>query len=177
MEIREAAPEDWPAIYPIFEAVVTEGRTYAYPEHLTSDEARRIWMGQDRVVVAEVAGEVVGTATMGPNRAGRGAHVATGSFMVDPATRGHGVGRALGSHLVEWATSSGFRGIQFNAVVETNVRAVRLWQSLGFVIIGTVPGAFEHPDHGYVGLHVMFKELAPTGNTPSPEPNQGWCSP
>ena len=79
--------------------------------------------------------------------------------MVDPAHAGRGVGRALGEHVVAWARDAGYRGIQFNAVVETNVAAVRLWESLGFRVIGTVPGAFDHPQHGYVGLHVMFLDL------------------
>src|SRR5947209_478196 len=90
---------------------------------------------------------------------GRGSHIATGSFMVAPQAQGRGVGRLLGRHVVEWCRQTGFRGIQFNAVVETNTAAVRLWQSLGFTIIGTVPGAFRHPDDGYVGLHVMFMPL------------------
>ena len=134
-------------------------RTYAYPEQLPSAEAQALWMGQGRVVVAELDGEVVGTATMGPNRPGRGSHIATGSFMVLPAAAGRGVGRRLGEHLVEWARQEGFRGIQFNAVVETNEPAIRLWRSLGFVVVGTVPGAFCHPERGYVGLHVMFLDL------------------
>ena len=157
--IREAHATDWPAIYPIFAAITAAGQTYADPEDLPSAEAQALWMGQGRVVVAELDGEVVGTATMGPNRPGRGSHIATGSFMVAPAASGHGVGRRLGEHLVEWARQEGFRGIQFNAVVESNEPAVHLWQSLGFVVIGTVPGAFRHPELGFVGLHVMFLDL------------------
>ena len=157
--IREALATDWPAIHPIFAAITAAGQTYAYPEELSSAEAEAVWMGQGRVVVAVLDGQVVGTATMGPNRPGRGAHIATGSFMVGPAAAGRGVGRRLGEHVVGWAREQGFRGIQFNAVVETNQPAVRLWQSLGFVVIGTVPGAFRHPELGYVGLHVMFLDL------------------
>ncbi len=149
--IREAQAADWPAIYPIFAAITADGQSYTYPEQLSSAEAQALWMGQGRVVVAELDGEVVGTVTMGPNRPGRGSHIATGSFMVAPAASGRGVGRRLGEHLVEWARQQGFRGIQFNAVVETNEPAVRLWRSLGFVVIGTVPGAFRHPELGYVG--------------------------
>jgi GNAT superfamily N-acetyltransferase len=93
---------------------------------------------------------------MGPNRPGRGAHVATASFMVDPAQQGRGVGRLLGEYVVDWARSSGYKGIQFNAVVETNTGAVRLWKSMGFEIIGTVPEAFDHSEHGLVGLHIMY---------------------
>jgi GNAT superfamily N-acetyltransferase len=140
--------------------VVTEGRTYAYPNPLSAAEAHALWMGQHRVVVAEDGdGAVLGTATMGPNRPGRGSHVATGSFMVAPPARGRGVGRALGEHLVRWATEAGYLAIQFNAVVETNTAAVALWRSLGFEVVGTVPGAFDHPEHGYVRLHVMYRPL------------------
>src|SRR6202035_1032695 len=107
-----------------------------------------------QTVVAVDGPAIVGSAKMGPNRPGRGSHVATASFMVDPAHHGRGIGRALGRDVVDWARAAGYRGIQFNAVVETNHGAVRLWQSLGFEILATVPGAFEHPTQGYVGLHV-----------------------
>jgi ribosomal protein S18 acetylase RimI-like enzyme len=80
--------------------------------------------------------------------------------MVSPAARGRGVGRALGEHVVAWHREQGYRGIQFNAVVETNEAAVRLWRSLGFEVVGTVPGAFRSAAHGYVGLHVMYLPLA-----------------
>lgn len=148
-------------MYEIFAAVVKEGRTYAYPEDLTSDGARDLWMMNKpgRTVVAADDDVVLGTATMTSNRPGRGSHIATGSFMVSPSARGRGVGRALGEHVVQWATTGGYCGIQFNAVVENNVAAVSLWQSLGFGIIGTVPGAFRHADDGYVGLHVMFRPI------------------
>jgi ribosomal protein S18 acetylase RimI-like enzyme len=164
VQIRGAIGADWPAIYPIFDAVVTAGRTYAYPEGLALEEARSLWMEQPpgRTVVAVDGDRVLGSAKMGPNRPGRGAHVATASFMVDPAAQGRGLGRALGEHVVAWAGEAGFRAIQFNAVVETNAAAVHLWQSLGFRILGTAPGAFAHPEHGYVGLHVMYRDLLPS---------------
>jgi GNAT superfamily N-acetyltransferase len=96
---------------------------------------------------------------MYPNRPGPGSHVASASFMVDSAARGKGVGRLLCEDMIDWARREGFRAIQFNAVVETNESAVHLWQELGFRIIGTVPEAFNHPKHGYVGLHVMHRPL------------------
>jgi L-amino acid N-acyltransferase YncA len=163
MEIRTATDADWPAIWPFFEAIVRAGETYAYALDLDRDGGRAIWMAAPpaRTVVAvdEATGTVLGSATMGPNRPGNGAHVATASFMVSPAARGHGTGRALGEHVVAWARAAGYRAIQFNAVVETNAAAVHLWRSLGFEVVGTVPEAFRHPEHGYVGLHVMLKQL------------------
>jgi L-amino acid N-acyltransferase YncA len=162
MMIRDATEEDWPAIYPIFNEIVSAGRTYAYPEGLSREEARRYWMTDPphRTVVAIDDDVVVGTATMGPNRPGRGSHVATASFMVHPLHHGRGIGRALGGEMIDWARRGGFRSIQFNAVVETNEAAVHLWQSLGFEILATVPQAFNHPDHGLVGLHLMYRYLA-----------------
>jgi L-amino acid N-acyltransferase YncA len=159
--IREATADDWPAIWPIFSATVAAGETYAFPEDLTPDTGRGWWMERPpgRTVVLEEDGAVLGTAKMGPNRPGRGDHVGTASFMVAPQARGRGVGRRLAEHVVAWHRDAGFRGIQFNAVVETNSAAVALWQSLGFQIVGTVPGAFRSASQGFVGLHVMYLDL------------------
>lgn len=162
MIIRAADGDDWPRIWPIFDAIVAAGETYAYPEGLTADGARPIWMEEPpglTVVAVEDDGTVAGSAKVGPNRPGRGAHVATASFMVDPAYQGRGIGRALGQYALAWARDHGYHGMQFNAVVETNTPAVRLWRALGFEIIGTVPEAFDHPTHGLVGLHVMYQKL------------------
>jgi len=159
--IRAAGEQDWPHIYPFWSSIVADGRTYAYPEDLSLEEAQPLWMEQPPglTVVAVEGDTVLGSAKMGPNRPGRGSHVATGSFMVDPGHQARGVGRALGRYVVDWARAAGYRGIQFNAVVETNSAAVHLWQSLGFEILATVPEAFNHPEHGLVGLHVMFHRL------------------
>ncbi|MGE3288459.1 MAG: N-acetyltransferase family protein [Pseudonocardia sp.] len=160
MEIRPATDADWPAIHPFFASIVADGHTYAYPEDLTSDQARALWMERPPgITVVAVDGEtVLGSAKAGPNRPGRGAHIATASFMVDPAQRGRGVGRALGEWVLAWARDEGYHGMQFNAVVETNP-AVRLWLALGFEIVGTVPEAFEDRVDGLVGLHVMYRSL------------------
>jgi L-amino acid N-acyltransferase YncA len=161
VQITPARAEDWPRIWPIFAAVVEDGETYAYPWPVSSADARAIWLEPPpaQAVVAVDGDEVLGTAKMGPNRPGRGAHVATASFMVSPAAQGRGIGRALAEHMVGWAGEQGFRAIQFNAVVETNVAAVHLWQELGFRIVGTVPEAFDSRTHGLVGLHVMHRYL------------------
>ena len=133
MRIRDLAPGDWERVWPFFDEIVADGETYAYPPGLTSEAARALWVQPPphRTVVAvdgdTVDGDtVLASATMGPNRPGRGSHVATGSFMVAPAARGRGVGRALGEELLAWARANGFRAVQFNAVVETNASAVAL---------------------------------------------------
>jgi GNAT superfamily N-acetyltransferase len=160
VNIRRATEQDWPLIYPFYAAIMAEGKTYPFPERQTLEEARPWSMEQSpgQTVVAVSDGAVVGSAKMGPNRPGRGSHVATASFLVDPAHQGQGVGRSLGEYVLGWCRSAGFASIQFNAVV-SNAPAVHLWQSLGCDIIGTVPAAFDHPEHGLVGLHIMFRYL------------------
>ncbi|MET9482214.1 GNAT family N-acetyltransferase [Streptomyces sp. NPDC006638] len=162
MLIREATAADWPAIWPFFQEIVAAGETFTYPTDLTEEAGRDMWVlsAPNRTVVAvDGSGAVLGTAKMNTNQMGNGSHVASASYMVDPARSGRGVGRALCVYTVEWARAAGFRGIQFNAVVETNEYAVKLYRSLGFEVVGTVPGAFRHPVEGYVGLHVMHLAL------------------
>jgi len=163
MIVRDATESDWPRTWAVVEPVVRAGETYAYPTDLTSDVARDLWLERPpgRTVLAEQDGVVLGTAKMGPNRPGPGAHVGTASFMVAGHARGRGVGRRLGEEVVAWHRAQGYRGIQFNAVVETNTAAVALWRSLGFEVVGTVPGAFRLPGGEHVGLHVMYLDLTP----------------
>ncbi|MFD7918580.1 GNAT family N-acetyltransferase [Streptomyces sp. NPDC059740] len=162
MRITEATEEQWPEIWPIFEQIVKAGETYPYRLDTGYEEGRDLWLLQPpsrSVVAVDASGRVLGTAKMNPNREGNGAHVASASYMVDPACAGRGVGRALCADSIAWARAQGFRGMQFNAVVETNTRAVALYRSLGFEVVGTVPEAFHHPTAGYVGLHVMYLKL------------------
>lgn len=165
VQIRNATPADWTAIWPFFHDIVTAQETYAYDPDLTAEQAETLWMSPSKdplsrtTVAVDADGTVLGSANMYPNRPGPGSHVASASFMVGSAARGKGVGRLLCADMIDWARRSGFRSIQFNAVVETNAAAVHLWQDLGFTIIGTVPEAFHHPKHGYVGLHVMHRPL------------------
>ncbi|MEP7090409.1 MAG: GNAT family N-acetyltransferase [Nocardioidaceae bacterium] len=161
MEIRSATGADWPQVWPVFRDIVRAGETYAYDPDLTSEQARDLWLTRppEATVVALDGDTLLGTARMGPNRAGRGAHVGTASFMVAQSARGRGVGRALAAYVVGWHREQGFRGITFNAVVETNAVAVAVWESVGFTVVGRVPGAFEHPAHGDVDLLVMHLAL------------------
>lgn len=164
MLLREATVDDLADIAQVCRAIVDEGETYAYPEDLSDAQIAQAWLPPPpwHAVVAYAAdGTFLGTATVGPNRPGRGDHVANASFMVAAAARGRGVGRALAEHVLQWATEQGFAAMQFNAVVQTNTAAVALWQSLGFRILGTAPGAFRSRRHGPVGLHVMYRELRP----------------
>lgn len=159
--IRAIDDNDWPDVYEIFRVIVTEGETYAYPDTLSRDEAKAIWVEGPpaETVVALVGGVILGTAKFGPNRPGRGAHVSTASFMVANAARGQGIGRALCEFAISRMRERGFAGMQFNAVVSTNSNAMELYRTLGFVTIGTVPGAFDSASQGRVGLDVMYLEF------------------
>jgi GNAT superfamily N-acetyltransferase len=162
MIIRDAVEGELAQIATFFRAIVAAGETYAYPEDLDDQGIADLWLEQPPgrcVVAVSDEGSVLGSAKMGPNRAGRGAHIATASFMVDPAAQGKGIGRALGEEAIRWGRDQGYLGMQFNAVVETNVAAVHLWQSLGFTIMTTIPEAYEHRRLGRVGLHVMYQRF------------------
>lgn len=146
----------------MFREIVADGETYAYPDDLTAAQIGALWLEPPpghAIVATSPDGTLLGTAKTGPNRPGRGDHIATASFMVSPAAQGQGVGRTLAEEVLRWATEQGYAAMQFNAVVETNMGAVTLWQQLGFRILTTVPGAFRSRRHGMVGLHVMFREL------------------
>ncbi|MFD8915996.1 GNAT family N-acetyltransferase [Streptomyces sp. NPDC059575] len=160
MQIREAVAADWPRIWPFWHRIVGAGETYTWDPGTTEEAARRLWTAPPRrVYVAEDAdGTLTGSAYLTPNYGGPAAGIANAAFMVDPDHTGRGVGRALAEHVLTEARTHGFRAMVFNAVVETNP-AVRLWTALGFTVLGTVPDAFEHPRHGRVGLHIMYRAL------------------
>ena len=154
-QIRPVEERDWPQVHDLVVEVATAGETYAMDVPASIEETKAFWSG-DHVVVAVDGNTVLGSAKMGPNRPAQGSHVGTASFMVGSAARGRGIGRLMGEYAVDWHRTNGFHSIQFNAVVSTNTAAVRLWQSLGFEIIGTVPEAFRLPDASYADLHVMY---------------------
>ncbi|MGC5396370.1 N-acetyltransferase family protein [Streptomyces sp. DT20] len=160
MLIREATIDDWPAIWPFFHEIVSAGETFTYPLDLGEVDASEWWLvkSPSRAVVAVADdGTVLGTAKMNRNHMGNGSHIASASYMVDPRHAGRGVGRALCEYTIDWARTAGFRAMQFNAVVETNAAAVGLYRSLGFEVLGTLPEGFNHPKHGFVGLHIMHR--------------------
>jgi L-amino acid N-acyltransferase YncA len=161
MRIREATSEDWAQIWPFLREIVAAGDTYTWDRDVTEERARELWMAPPpaRAVVAVDGDTVLGTANVHPNHMGPASHIANASFMVAPEHGGRGVGRALGEHVLDLARSDGYRAMQFNAVVETNTRAVALWQSLGFDIVATLSEGFQHPTKGFVGLHIMYRKL------------------
>ena len=160
MAIRPATSDDAPAIWSIVGPTIRAGETYALPRDMSEADALSYWMGSDRQTFVAVAdGRIAGTYYLRPNQAGGGDHVANCGYITDPAVAGQGVARRMAEHSIELARSRRFRAMQFNFVVSTNERAVRLWQSLGFEIVGRLPLAFRHPSLGYVDALVMCQAL------------------
>ncbi|MDE1146320.1 MAG: N-acetyltransferase [Azospirillaceae bacterium] len=159
-DIRPARPEDADAIWAILEPVIRAGETYALPRDMDRAAALAYWTGPNRqTFVAEDQGQVLGTYVLRANQAGGGAHVANCGYMTAADVQGRGVARAMCAHSLDTATAAGFRAMQFNFVISTNERAVRLWQAMGFAIVGRLPGAFAHPALGEVDALVMYRRL------------------
>ena len=160
MIIRPAEPRDAPALLDILLPVIRDGKTYALDPDMSSEDALAYWTGPDReTFVAEADGMLLGTYYLRPNQAGGGRHVCNCGYMTRASSTGRGVARAMCAHSLQHAASRGYRAMQFNFVISSNERAVRLWQSCGFEIVGRLPQAFAHPDLGWVDAFVMFRSL------------------
>jgi ribosomal protein S18 acetylase RimI-like enzyme len=158
--IRPYEARDADALWALLEPVIRAGETYAPPRDMTRAAALSYWTGADReAFVAEDEGRIVGTYYLKANQAGGGAHVANCGYVTAADVAGRGMARQMCMHSFEAARTRGFRAMQFNLVVSTNERAIRLWQHLGFETVGRLPGAFHHPDLGDVDALVMFRRL------------------
>jgi ribosomal protein S18 acetylase RimI-like enzyme len=162
MRIRPACRDaDAAAVWAILEPTVRAGETYTLPMDISSDDALAYWFApQHEVFVAEQEAQILGTYFLQPNQQGGGSHVANCGYVTAAWATGRGVARAMCVHSLEHARSRGFRAMQFNFVVSTNERAIALWQSVGFRIVGRLPGAFRHPTAGFVDALVMYRSLS-----------------
>ena len=160
MLIRAASAADADAVWTILEPVIRAGETYTLPRDMSRDAALSYWLGEGHeVFVAEEDGAVLGTYFLQANQRGGGSHVANCGYITASVAIGRGVARSMCAHSLERARELRFRAMQFNFVVSTNVRAVRLWESFGFEIVGRLPQAFLHPVGGYVDALVMYRML------------------
>jgi ribosomal protein S18 acetylase RimI-like enzyme len=160
MLIRPARPGDAAAIWSIIGPTIRAGETYALDPAMRETDVLAYWLGPDReTFVAEEGGEILGTYYVRANQAGGGNHVCNCGYMTSAAGTGRGIATAMCAHSIEHARTRGFRAMQFNFVVSTNGRAIRLWESLGFAVVGRLPLAFRHPAKGYVDALVMFRSL------------------
>lgn len=159
-EIRDAIDSDKAAVWQIIRAVIATGDTYVFDPDTPEQEMMRYWFSADKhVYVAERDEEVVGTFWLKPNQPGLGSHVCNAAYMVSPEATGKGIGRKMAEFSFEEAKRLGFSAMQFNFVVKSNTAAVRLWQSMGFEIIGEIPDAFDHRENGLTNAYIMYRKL------------------
>ncbi len=159
--LRRYAADDWPALRHLLQATFAAGDTYAFAPDIGEAEIHRAWVEQPTAtfVACDAQGRLLGTYFIKPNQPGLGSHVCNAGYVVAAGAQGQGIASAMCVHSQAQALALGFLAMQFNLVVSTNVRAVRLWQRLGFAIVGTLPGAFRHARLGLVDALVMFKTL------------------
>ncbi|ORE96484.1 putative acetyltransferase [Stappia sp. 22II-S9-Z10] len=160
MKIRRAEKSDEASVWGIIGPIIRGGAEYALDRDMSEADALAYWYGPEKETwVAEVDGLVLGSYYLKANQAGGGRHVANCGYTVSGEARGRGIARAMCEHSLERAREAGFRAMQFNFVVATNVRAVALWERMGFRTLTRLPGAFMHPDQGEVDALVMYQRL------------------
>jgi len=160
MNIREADLKDYDSIWEIFEKVIQTGDTYVFDPATPKEDLLKHWFAPYmKTFVVENANEVLGSYIIKPNQIDLGSHIANCSYMVNPKFHGQGIGKLLCAHSIEKARFLGYKAIQFNIVVSTNVTAVKLWKKFEFKIIGTIPEAFKHSELGFVDAYIMHRFL------------------
>jgi len=163
IRIRLYQPTDWSSLWPLLRETFAAGDTYVFPPGSSEAEIHRAWIEMPSATFVACAEDdrVLATYYMKPNQPGLGAHVCNCGYIVAPVARGKGIAALMCEDSQARAREMGFTAMQFNLVVSTNGGAVRLWQRLGFVIVGRLPGAFRHRELGFVDAFVMFKRLVP----------------
>lgn len=160
MQIRQATRGDFEQIWPFFQQIVAAGETYAYPQDINFEQAKKLWMQTpEYTYVVEDNGDILASYYLKTNQAGPGDHVANCGYMVSEQARGKGLATLMCEHSKQQALALGYKAMQFNFVVATNISAIRLWQKLGFEVVGTLPKAFKHRQQGYVDALVMYQWL------------------
>jgi len=159
--IRSYQPLDWQVIWPILQTTFATGDTYAYAPDSTEQTIHTGWIERPQAsyVALNAGGQILGIYFIKANQTGLGDHVCNCGYVVAAGAQGQGVAAAMCEHSQREAMRLGFLAMQFNLVVSTNERAVRLWKRLGFAVVGTLPGAFRHQTRGLIDALVMFKTL------------------
>ena len=160
IEIRPTIDEDKPAVWRIIQAVLVGGDTYTFAPDIAEGEMMAYWFSPEKYnYVAVTDGAVVGTFWLKANQPGLGSHIANAAYMVSPDTKGKGVGKRMAEYSLDEARRLGFTAMQFNFVVKSNTVAVKLWQNVGFEIIGEIPDAFNHSTNGLTNAYMMHRKL------------------
>jgi GNAT superfamily N-acetyltransferase len=160
IHIRKSNATDADAIWEILKAIIREGDSFAYAPSTTKNEMLGYWFSKNKYTyTALLDNQIVGTFFIQDNQPGLGSHVANAGYATSPKAYGQGIGKKMGIFSLDEARKLGYKAMQFNIVIKTNERAVKLWQSLGFKIIGEVPEAFQHQTLGLVNTYVMYQKL------------------
>jgi ribosomal protein S18 acetylase RimI-like enzyme len=158
--VRKATDADADALWQMLHEVAREGDSFPFELDMERDESLARWLSAEKwTYVACQGGEVVGTYALRPNHGGPGSHVANAGYIVRSEHRGKGIGTAMVQHSLDEARRLGFEAMQFNLVVSTNERAIHIYTKLGFMIVGSLPRVFRHPDKGLVDAYVMHRFL------------------
>lgn len=160
VEIRPASASDYDGIWNIIQQVIATGDTYVFAPDSSRSKMLDYWCGKDKhTYVALSDGKIVGTFMIKDNQPDLGSHIANAGYMTHPGKSGIGIGGMMGEFSLEEARRLGYKAMQFNIVVKSNERAVRLWQRLGFNIIGEIPDAFNHLKFGLTNAYIMHRQL------------------
>lgn len=159
-KIRQAVSSDHDAIWEIIHQVISAGDTYVFDPDSPKEKMLAFWCGQDRHTYVAVSDDkIVGSFVLKDNQPDLGSHIANGAYMVSPSASGQGIGKAMGEYSIAEAKRLGYKAMQFNIVIKSNERAVKLWQNLGFKIIGEIPEAFNHKQIGLTNAYIMYRKL------------------
>ena len=160
MTIRKFQKDDVADMVRIWNQVVEDGMAFPQEEGLDIKEGEKFFASQTYSAVAvDDNGKILGLYILHPNNVGRVGHIANASYAVDANARGEHIGFHLVSDCLEQAKAHGFRILQFNAVVASNVHALHLYKRLGFTDLGIVPGGFRDKNNVYEDIHVMYHLL------------------
>jgi GNAT superfamily N-acetyltransferase len=160
LSFREAKLEDSDSLWRIIEPIIRAGGAYVFDPQSSKEVMLSYWLHLDKITyLAECEGQLLGTFYLKVNQPDLGNHICNAGFMVSEKASGLGVGRAMGKFAMEEAKRKGFHAMQFNFVIKSNEKAVNLWSSLGFQVIGEVPEAYRHPQLGLVPALVMYQKL------------------
>ena len=168
LEIRKATEDDKPQVWEIIKSVIATGDTYPFYPNSPKEKMLDFWFADDKKTYVAVVSEppasaggqkIVGTFFLKDNQIDLGSHIVNAGYMVAPEAKGKRVGRTMAEFSLEEARTFGYRAMQFNFVVKSNEVAVRLWQKLGFEIIGEIPEAFQHKENGLTNALIMYRKL------------------
>jgi ribosomal protein S18 acetylase RimI-like enzyme len=160
LKIRQAISEDFDQIWLIIKEVISRGDSFTFYPDTSKETILDYWCGRDKHTYVAIDNDIIaGSFIIKDNQPGLGSHIANAAYAVSEKASGKGVGKTMGAYSLQEAKRLGYQAMQFNIVVKSNTRAVKLWQNLGFDIIGEIPDAFNHKAHGMTNAYIMYRKL------------------